>query len=313
MRLLSILCIVLILASCATKSTETDTTETPVESRYSYTNEFVIGDASNIAVLRNWNNALAAKDVDKAFSYVADSLAVVFDYGKRMSGTNDAMLDSVKAIMNGLDAISVGNIAHVSVASKNKGDQWVLAYTDETYTDGGTPNRVIVHEVYRMVNGKIRSVYQYSHKPVASETSDATAGDNYSYSSSFEVNNNDHLAIVEGFLDAMVSRNFEAASGYLADSVYFVFPDGNLMNTVKDSVMAMASQYFSENNINIAYTAGVPVHSTDRNEDWVLLWTDETIVNPEGVKTEVSYHDAYRIVNNKIRSLRIFAQQRAQK
>ena len=313
MRLLSILCIVLILSSCGTKSKETESTETPVKSRYSYTNEFVTGDASNLAVLRNWNNALAAKDVDKAFTYVADSLYVIFDYGKHMSGSNAAMLDSVKAIMNGLDAISVGNIAHVSVANKNNGDQWVLSYTDESYTTGGTANRVIVHEVYRMVNGKIRSVYQYSHKPVASEKPYTATDDNYNYSGSFEVNNNDHLAIVEGFLDALVSRNFEAASGYLADSVYFVFPDGNLMNTVKDSVIAMASQYFGKNDISIAYTAGVPVRSTDKNQDWVLLWTDETIVNPEGKKTEVSYHDVYRIVDNKIRSLRIFAEQNAEK
>lgn len=312
MRILCVLFIMLMMVGCGTKTTETETSEATAESRYSYTNEFVTGDASNQAVLRNWNSAVVAKDVDQAFAYVADSLDVVFSDGKQMAGTKAAMLDSVKLIINGMSSISVTNIAHVPVAGKNNGDQWVLAYSDESYTSEGTPSRVIIHEVYRMVNGKIRSIYQYSHVPVATEEPMVATGDNYGYSGSFEVNNNDHLAIIEGFLDGLVSRNFDAASSYLADSVYFVFPDGNVMNTVKDSVMTMASQYFGENTIDIAYTAGVSVHSTDKNEDLVLLWTDETIVNPEGVKTETSYHDVYQIVDNKIRVIRIFAQQKTQ-
>jgi hypothetical protein len=47
----------------------------------------------------------------------------------------------------------------------DKKHEWVLSWTDESYTyNDGKKEHVIIHEDYRLENGKIRQVLQYARK-----------------------------------------------------------------------------------------------------------------------------------------------------
>ena len=275
-----------------------------VESRYSYSNSFEMADPVNLELVRNWNNALVAGKIDQAFSYVGDSLELIFADGTRYNTTKDSVRKVVDKMLPAMTNLKVRFIAGIPVTSKDKGDTWVLSYTDESFTGGGNAVRYIAHELYLIKNGKIRVLFAYEQQPTSADLVTDGGGSGYSYSGAFEMMDNDYLEIVQGMNDALVTKNFDLVGTYLADSVSAMFPDGTLING-KDSLMAVARKVFEKTDIKIDYVAAMVVRSTDKRGEWVLLWTNETWTSPEGV-VRFNYHGAFQIVNGKIRFFREF-------
>jgi len=283
---------------------ETDTTT--VKSRYTYSNSFEMADKANLEIVRNWNNAIVAMDLDLAFSYVADSIDIILVDGTTYDTTRDSLRVVINQFMEEFSNINVDFIAGVAVTSTDMNDTWVLSYTDEYFTSEEGEERSIIHELYRMVDGKIRSVYQYAQVPSEIDVFEVPQDGDYLYSGSFEMMDNQHTDIVNGWMDALVEKDWDTAGSYLSDSVTVVFSDGSYMNTVRDSLMAEARRIFENTTIEIEFAAAMAVISTVQGDEYVLSWTNETYIRPDTTERTI-IHEAYQIVDSKIRFVRQFA------
>jgi hypothetical protein len=290
-----------LISACTTAKKETPV----VESRYSYSNSFELADASLLELVRNWNNAVVAGNVDQALTYAADSMELIFADGTRYNTTKDSVRQLINKMLPSMQNLKVQFVAAMPVTSKDKGDTWVLSYTDESYTMEGKPVRYIAHELYRIVDGKIRNIYAYAQQPSSIDPASDVGNNTYSYSGSFEMMDNKYTEIVNGWNDALVAKNFDLAGTFLADSVTVIFEDGTLMNTVKDSLVTAARKILENTDVKIDFVGAMGVRSIDRKDEWVLSWTDEIWTSGEKVDHMI-IHEAYQIVNNKIRFVRQF-------
>lgn len=133
-----------------------------------YRGEPEIGSSENTVKVMNWNKWLSTGKLDSAFALLADSVTVRLSDGDVF----DAPADSIKNVIRGyFGSISAVNMQYVAVLpldvkiSEGKTDQWVLSWTDETYMmKNGTRDHNVIHEDYRLVNGKIREINQYARK-----------------------------------------------------------------------------------------------------------------------------------------------------
>jgi len=286
------------------ESTETDSTT--VESRYAYSNSFEKADKAHLEIVRNWSNAIVAGDVDLAFSYVADSIDIILADGSAFDTTKDSMKVVVNQFLEEISNIKVDFIAGIAVTSTDKNDTWVLSYTDEYFTSEGGEERSIIHELYRIADGKIRSVYQYAQVPTEIDVFEDPQDGDYIYSGSFEMMDNQYNDIVNGWMDALVNKDWDTAGSFLSDSVTVIFADGNYMNTVRDSLMAEARRFLEDATIEIDFRAAMVVKSTVQGDEYVLSWTNENYVRPDTTERTI-LHEVYQIVDNKIRFVRQFA------
>jgi len=283
---------------------EMDTTS--VESRYTYSNSFEMADKANLEIVRNWNNAIVDMDLDLAFSYVADSIDVILADGSTFDTTRDSLRIVFNQFMEEFSNINVDFIAGVTVTSTDMNDTWVLSYTDEYFTSEEGEERSIIHELYRIVDGKIRSVYQYEQVPSEIDVFEDPQDGDYIYSGSFVMMDNQHTEIVNGWMDALVAKDWDTAGSFLSDSVTVIFSDGSYMNTVRDSLIAEARRFFENTTIEIEFAAAMAVKSTVQGDEYVLSWTNETYIRPDTTERTI-LHEAYQIVDNKIRFVRQFA------
>lgn len=290
----------------STESADAEAMEEPAtESRYSYSNSFEMGDEANLEIVRNWNNAIEAGDIDLAFTYAADSLYVVLSDGTEFDNLpKDSMKTIVNQMFSNLSGVKVDFISAASIYSTDREEAWVISYTDETMTNSDGDSRAIAHELYRIVDGQIRAMYGYTAVPSADNpplTEDH--GDEYTYSGSFELGNSDNIAVVENFLDAIESNDTDAFTELLSDSVTVYFADGNVEDGVKDSLISMITDYLSNVDLEINHTGVLSLRSTDQNQEWVLVWIDETATSAEGEEA-VILHEAYMMQEGKIRVMR---------
>lgn len=286
------------------ESAETDTTT--VESRYTYSSSFEMADKANLEIVRNWNNAIVAMDLDLAFSYVADSIDVILADGTAFDTTRDSLRVVINQFMEEFSNINVDFIAGVTVTSTDMNDTWVLSYTDEYFTSEEGEERSIIHELYRIVDGKIRSLYQYAQVPSEIDVFEDPQDGDYIYSGSFEMMDNQHTDIVNGWMDALVDKDWDTAGSFLSDSVTVIFSDGSYINTVRDSLIAEARGFFEDATIEIEFAAAMAVKSTVQGDEYVLSWTNETYIRPDTTESTI-LHEVYQIVDNKISFVRQFA------
>lgn len=285
------------------EETDSEDSTTMEESRYSASDSFEAADPANMEIIRNWNNALAAGDIDQAFTYVADSIEVVMADGTRYNTTRDSMRVVVEEFLDAVSDISIQYLAGASVKSTDMNGTWVPSYTYETMTTDEGEESMIIHEAYHLVNGKIRNVYQYSQVPSEIDAFGEPQDGEYLYSGSFEMMDNTNVDIVNGFFDALESEDWDAIGSYFADSVTIIFPDGSFANTVRDSVIVMAEQWLENASVKFNYTAAFALRSTVQNEEWVPIWFEEELTTPEGTQRS-ALHETYRLENGKIRFMR---------
>ena len=117
-----------------------------------------------------------------------------------------------------------------------------------------------------------------------------------SYSSSFEMGNTDYAAnIVKGSWKDWENNTLDNMKDWVADTVLAFHSDNTVVRGI-DSLMARwkkgRAEYSSVIDTIQAVTA---LRSTDRNENWVLVWAHEIGTKKDGTKDTVFVQETWRI------------------
>jgi hypothetical protein len=153
--------------ACEKKAAENtpaaDSATLPMEVSYKGTPE--IGNLKNVQTVMECNKRISEMNMDLG-EFFADTLTMHFADGMETTLSRDSSVAFLSAFTGQMSKI---NIAYTAVLPINMVDQkheWVFSWTEETYTmKDGTVGHQFLHEDYRMENGKIREVFQYSRNP----------------------------------------------------------------------------------------------------------------------------------------------------
>lgn len=116
------------------------------------------------------------------------------------------------------------------------------------------------------------------------------------YSSSFEMG--DMSLAEKAVLNSWKhweANTLDGLTDFFADSVTILGADGMIFSGKKDSLIAtwkkIRSDYTSVVDSVAAYTA---INSTDKNEQWALIWVTEYSTNSKGIKDTADYQETWR-------------------
>lgn len=117
-----------------------------------------------------------------------------------------------------------------------------------------------------------------------------------SYSSSFEIGNPEHsVTILQGSWKDWETNNLDNMKNWAADSIVAYHSDNSVINGV-DNLMARWKKGRAESaSVNVTIDAVVPLYSTDKKENWVLVWATEISTKPDGVVDTVGVMETWRI------------------
>jgi len=164
---LLLLAVALTVLGCGEKTApppaETGQTVTlPVD--YTYKGAFTIGDMKNVQVVAECNKRLSEHNTDIG-EFVADSLHWVMPDGTEFDVPHDSAVAFIKNFVESTSSIKIVFTAQIPLDYAENNDEWVASWTEETYTfKDGKVDHANIHEVYRIVNGKIRELYQFAQK-----------------------------------------------------------------------------------------------------------------------------------------------------
>jgi ketosteroid isomerase-like protein len=120
------------------------------------------------------------------------------------------------------------------------------------------------------------------------------------YSSAFEIGKSENAKIVLDIWKAYQDNKMDDTKGLWADSVIMQF-DGatyrtNAAKTLEEGKKDRA-QYTSVIDTVVAF---MPLHSIDKNEDWVAVWGNEYTINKKGKKDTVDIHEIWQVKDGKV-------------
>ena len=116
------------------------------------------------------------------------------------------------------------------------------------------------------------------------------------YSSSFEMGNPEHAAtIIQGSWKDWDDNNLDNMVNWVADTVV-AFHSNDHMVRGRDSLMATWKRFratFSE--VKDTIRAVLPVYSSDKMENWVLVWATSYATTMDGKKDTANIMETWRI------------------
>lgn len=153
-------------------------------------------------------------------------------------------------------------------------------------------------------------------KADAAKTADATTSEakaplpfKMSYEGTPSIGKTENIAAVMNFNGDFIAGKLDNIGSYLADSVHLVFEDGTEMNTVRDTVVAQIKNWRSSmTDAKQSYISAVALDNTDKGDEWVFQWIDESHNYKDGKKEHHIYHEDYLLKNGKIREMYQYAQ-----
>jgi hypothetical protein len=163
----------LIFAACSTPPAEQappppEPVSLPVE--FTYKGATTLGDMKNVQIVTTFQKRLNDLNPDVA-EFIADTVTVHFADGNNVTAPRDSMVAEIKGWLGNLSAMKIEYTSAVALDVKEQGHEWVLSWTDETYTmKDGSVEHVFLHEDYRLKDGKIVEVFQYSAKAAPPST-----------------------------------------------------------------------------------------------------------------------------------------------
>jgi hypothetical protein len=116
------------------------------------------------------------------------------------------------------------------------------------------------------------------------------------YSSKFEIGNPQYAKIILDLYKDWDNNTLENSKNSFADVDSLIFADGSMIAGSRDSVYEAIKKI--RNTMGILKNevdAWVPLKSTDRNENWVAVWTKETITAANGKKNSTYLQETWRI------------------
>jgi hypothetical protein len=139
-----------------------------------------------------------------------------------------------------------------------------------------------------------------SNEPAATEKTAGTVAEikspyPVSYSSKFEMGDPKNAESVLALWKIWENGDLSGSKDIFADSVTLNFADGSTMAGREDSVIVWAQQYRSTLASSVSTVDVVlAVKSTDKNEDWGLIWGKEVNTDKAGKVDSTYLHEAWQ-------------------
>ena len=116
------------------------------------------------------------------------------------------------------------------------------------------------------------------------------------YSSNFIMGNPKYAENVLTLWKDYDNGTLSAHKDFFADSIQAVLGSGAMMHGSRDSVIAGIQRYRSSLSAAVdRVDAVMAVKSTDKNEDWVLVWGTETDTHKNGKIDSVNLQETWRV------------------
>ena len=120
------------------------------------------------------------------------------------------------------------------------------------------------------------------------------------YSSSFDFGKSEDAKTVLSIWKAYEDNNFASTKDLWADSATLQFEDFTFHGS-RDSVMkGGADDRAHYTSVIDSVDAWIPLHSKDKNEDWVAVWGREYTVDKKGKKDTADLHEIWLLKSGKV-------------
>jgi len=136
----------------------------------------------------------------------------------------------------------------------------------------------------------------------SSKDSSVTANDTITYqytadySSKFEMGEPKNVKTIFDLYTDWDNNNLDNSKNKLADSVFLMFSSGDIMTGKRESIVELSKSFRNTlGTVNTKVHAVVPLRSTDKNEDWVLVWFTEYRTDGRGKKDSTEFQETWRL------------------
>jgi len=117
-----------------------------------------------------------------------------------------------------------------------------------------------------------------------------------SYSSSFKMGNPDYCTmVVQGSWKDWEMNTMDNMKSWVADTVKVFHSDNSMVNGLDSLTARWKRGRAKYSAVATTIDAVMPVYSTDKNENWVLIWATEVDTNLDGKKDTVEVMETWRI------------------
>ncbi len=116
----------------------------------------------------------------------------------------------------------------------------------------------------------------------------------------WEKGDDNNVPIAMNFLKTYEDKDFVSMRNYLADTVQFIYDNGNFSGTADQMVKFLKNFRDARKTVRIEMNDYESVRSKNRNQEYVSLWYNEHIVDNAGKADSAFVMDDYRIKNGKI-------------
>jgi len=126
-----------------------------------------------------------------------------------------------------------------------------------------------------------------------------TSGYTMDYSSSFETGDPKNMEKILSLWKIWDEGNLEPGKSLFADSVHFYLRDGSVIDGPLDSAYAgMVGFRSTLTNVKSMVHSVAALKSTDKGDQWVLIWGNETSTDQSGKTESFELHEAWMFDKN---------------
>jgi hypothetical protein len=117
-------------------------------------------------VLRIWK-MFENKQIDSLKKYYADTVTYENSDGYLFYGPTDSLLNFARRDVQGLDSLRFDISTWQSLHLNDRNEDWVYIWaTERRYQKGGKADTSLIHEQWKVENGKVSYFNQYVKKPL---------------------------------------------------------------------------------------------------------------------------------------------------
>ena len=121
------------------------------------------------------------------------------------------------------------------------------------------------------------------------------------YSSNFSMGTPANAKMVLDLYKEFDDNNLDQSKDVWADSVTMEFASGFMVHGSRDSVLAGAKMERGRYTMVMdSIDAWMPLHSNDKNEDWVAVWTREYSTTLKGKNDTTDLNELWHLKNGKV-------------
>jgi hypothetical protein len=170
----NLLCLSIFLFSCNSKNNSDEATATnkindtlTYAYKATYSSDVTVPSKPEIGqmVLTVWR-MFGNKQIDSLKKYYADTVTYEDASGYRFYGPVDSLLDFARMDVKDLDSLRFDISMWQSVHVNDRNEDWVYIWAAERrYEKGGKADTFLIHEQWRVENGKVSYFNQYKKRP----------------------------------------------------------------------------------------------------------------------------------------------------